>query len=211
MTISDPTEQSKAIAIIEAEIDIEALLKTTSEQSKAFFKGSDSLALTVYLNSLNNTFTGAKHLFSLARNLKDSAGKLTPMNLASFTRTWNTSTSKLAKNKATNLKEGNKDLIETIAYFENVNNYMTGRKGVTSTKTRFLEFFKDFLNSEDKVTSKIEIIVISAKIESTKTFESSHENKILIKPTSMDLLKAWLLFKGCNEENLTVEPITKIS
>lgn len=197
-------EQSSMVEELMAKEEEIALTSATSEQKKAFFSGSNSLCLPIYLNSLNGKFTSAKHLRMLSLELKDSSGKLNPMNWASFHRTWNVALKTLVLNKKHNLsaKDGKTDRHIIVPYFADVNAYLSGTKGTTATKEIFLELFKPYLNENNVVAkdSLIKVMTLTSPCETTKVFNSGHYNKIIVAKESLGILKLWLKLKGWEEE-----------
>lgn len=196
---------------MELEAQIEALKLASVvkvEKAKSYFLGgSNQLLLAIY----NATKQGkAIHLFELwdfAKNVKNSAGEPKPFTWNAFTRTWNTSTLTLAKNKVENAKnEGNfgeisekgkvlKRELETIGFVESMN------KNINNEKVK--DIFGKFANENGKIEVKIQVISEILTPQTRKGIPNKTQklgNKFKIYGSSMELVKTYLISKGAQAE-----------
>lgn len=109
----------------------------------------------------------------------------------------------------------NKRLPETVPYFDNVNITINGLKGKATENKRFKHFFDGLLNSEGIAGQDINVIVETSEVPQGADVPFNSMNTIYVyndivsfeNDKSVELFKAWLLFKGATENDLTNEAV----
>lgn len=177
--------------------NLERVRKTIQDKKERnyFLKGSHQLGFIVYNNSINEVVTTTIDLFKESQLIVNSIGKLVKMKLASFTRTWNNSLSSIEDNIETNnsRSEDEKREIETVRYFDDINETLK----VVSTNKRYNKLFNGF--TEKRLNEGLDIYVNSIAIED-KNYKFGSYNEILVKSKSLELFKAFLVYKGAKFE-----------
>lgn len=189
-----------------SEKELENVVKV--EHAKSYFlQGSNQLLLYIYNQSVKGNYVHLNELWQQALKVVNAANEPKPFTWNAFTRTWNTSTITLNKNKVENVKNAPnfgkisskgkvlKYELEQISFVESINTNLNDEK--------LKPMFKEFSNENGKIEVKMQVISEILNDELRKGIPNKTTklgNRFKIYNSSLELVKKYLIAKGAQIE-----------
>jgi hypothetical protein len=189
-----------------SELELENVVKV--EHAKSYFlQGSNQLLLYIYNQSVKGNYVHLNELWKEALKVVNAANEPKPFTWNAFTRTWNTSTITLNKNKVENVKNAPnfgkisakgkvlKYELEQISFVEAMNTNLNDEK--------LKPMFSEFSNEKGKIEVKLQVISEILTDELRKGIPNKTTklgNRFKIYNSSLELVKKYLIAKGAQVE-----------